>query len=100
MRLPPALASMFTIKTSPDQRAQQAACASASHGLDVLEDRVDLPAVAVGVRQPELVLKRVAAGFPLFFVGDDAALLQSPLRQRLTSSLDSTRMPRWESEPP
>ena len=34
-----------------------------SRGLDVLDDRVDLPSIAVGIREPELVLKRVARGW-------------------------------------
>ena len=44
--------------------------------LGVLEDGIDLPAVAVRVREPELVLEGVAAVFPLFLLGDHAARLQ------------------------
>src|SRR6185369_2445279 len=41
--------------------------------LEVLEDRVDLPAVAVRIREPELLLERVAAGLALLLLGEDPA---------------------------
>ena len=63
---------------SPSRRssARAAGRRSLPGVLEVLEDRVDLPAVAVGVGQPELVLERVAAGLALLLLGDDAARLQ------------------------
>jgi hypothetical protein len=44
--------------------------------LGVLEDRVDLPAIAVRVGEPELVLDGIAAVLALLLLGDDAARLQ------------------------
>src|SRR5262249_34657013 len=40
---------------------------------EILEDRVDLPAVAVRVGQPELLLERIAAGLALLLLRDDPA---------------------------
>src|ERR1700720_415224 len=44
--------------------------------LHVPEDRIDLPAVPIGVRQPELLLERVAALPALLLFADEASRLE------------------------
>src|SRR5215813_11616846 len=53
-----------------------AGCRPLGHLLDVLEDRVDLPAIPVRIGNPELLLQGIAAGLSLLVLGGQTALRQ------------------------